>query len=205
MNRHRHPRQSPFLARQQTESRESLMADNQPKVGEDIDAAKNFGGKQDFGAKESDRIEREYASRAARSQDKGGNPGHATGDGQRVEGVGANASGPGAGSGGDLDTDIIGVGTGGAGVATSGQIHEPPGADDAQATTERKNKPIEHGASQPVNGTTFDRSGGDVSTTGGGQGAASVTNPNDPDNDANVGEISLDEAAGADNSPSDRK
>src|SRR5256885_14642237 len=40
---------------------------NQPKVGEDIEAAKQFGGKQDFGAPESDRIEREYASRAARA------------------------------------------------------------------------------------------------------------------------------------------
>src|SRR5689334_15005190 len=97
----------------------------QPKVGEDVEAAKKFGGKQDFGAPESDRIGREYASRAARAQDKGGTPGRATGDGQRVEGVGANASGPGSGSGGDIDLDIIGVGTGGSGVATSGQIHEP--------------------------------------------------------------------------------
>lgn len=180
------------------------MADQKShhKVGEDVEAAKKFGGKQDFGAPESDRIEREYASRAARSQDKGGAPGHATGEGQRVEGVGANASGPGSGSGGDLDTDIVGVGTGGAGIATSGQIHEPPGPDDAQSTS-GKTKPVRHGASQPVKGTTFDRTGGDVSTTGAGQGAASVTNPNDPDNDANLGEISNDEASGADNSPSD--
>src|SRR2546430_3107047 len=111
------------------------MADSKSKskVGEDVEAAKNFGGDKDFGAPESDRIEREYASRAARAQDKGGTPGHATGDGQRVEGVGANASGPGSGSGGDLDPDIIGVGTGGSGIATSGQIHEPPAADEAQA------------------------------------------------------------------------
>jgi len=177
----------------------------QPKVGEDTEAAKNFGGKNDFGAPESDRIEREYASRAARSQDKGGAPGHATGDGLRVEGVGANASGPGSGSGGDLDTDIVGVGTGGIGVATSGQIHEPSGPDDAQSTSGAKTRPVLHGTSQPVNGTTFDRTGGDISTTGAGQGAASVTNPNDPDNDANVGEISNDEASGADNSPSDRR
>jgi hypothetical protein len=183
------------------------MADqkNQPKVGEDPNAAKNFGGKHDFGAPESDRIQREYASRAARAQDKGGTPGHATGDGQRVEGVGSNASGPGSGSGGDLDTDIVGVGTGGAGVATSGQIHEPPGPDDARTNSAQKTNPVRHGASQPVKGTTFDRTGGDVSTTGAGQGAASVTNPNDPDNDANLGEISNDEASGADNSPSDNQ
>ncbi len=182
------------------------MADqkNQPKVGEDPSAAKKMGGKQDFGAPESDRIQREYASRATRAQDKGGTPGHATGDGQRVEGVGSNASGPGSGSGGDLDPDIIGFDDG-AGVATSGKIHEPPGPDDVKPLPPRKSAPVEHGASKPVKGTTFDRTGGDVSTTGAGQGSASVTNPNDPDNDANLGEVSNDEASGADNSPSDNK
>jgi hypothetical protein len=49
-----------------------------------------------------------------------------------------------------------------------------------------------------------DRTGGDVTTTGSGQGAAAATNPNVHDDDAFAGEISLDEAGGADNSPSDR-
>jgi hypothetical protein len=182
------------------------MADqkSQSKVGEDPDAAKKVGGKQDFGAPESNRIQREYASRAARAQDKGGARGHATGEGQRVEGVGANASGPGSGSGGDLDPDIIGFDDG-AGIATSGKIHEPPGPDEAKSPPPLKSPPTEHGLSKPVKGTTFDRSGGDVSTTGAGTGAAAVTNPNDPDNDANLGEISNDEASGADNSPSDNR
>src|SRR3954470_15196062 len=91
-----------------------------------------------------------------------------------VEGVGANASGPGSGSGGDLDTDIIGVGTGGTGVATSGEIHEPPGPDDAPTPSGTKQKQGQRGASQPVKGTTFDLTGGDASTTGAGQGAAAV-------------------------------
>src|SRR5437868_2824875 len=136
------------------------MADSKSKskVGEDVEAVKNFGGDKDFGAPESDRIQREYASRAARAQDKGGTPGHAGQDGQRVEGVGGNASGPGSGSGGDLDTDIVGVGTGGAGVATSGSIHEPPGPDDVQPNPPKR-ATVKHGASQSVNGTTFDRSG----------------------------------------------
>jgi hypothetical protein len=175
-----------------------------PKVGSNPDAAKNFADKNDFGAPESDRIEREYASRGVRAQDKGAPPPHATGEGQRVSGVGSNASGPASGSGGDLDPDIIGVGTGGSGVATSGQIHEPAGPDTAQQTPQRDPNRIKiHGVSKPVKGTTIDRTGGDVSTTDSGQGAAAVTNPNDPDNDANVGEISNDEASGADNSPSE--
>ena len=101
------------------------------KVGSNPEAAKNFGSKKDFGASESDPIEREYASRAARSQDPGGEPGRAGNDGERIEGVGGNASGPGASSGGDLDPDTVGVGFEGDGVATSGKIHEPVGPDDA--------------------------------------------------------------------------
>jgi hypothetical protein len=181
------------------------QSDN-PKVGSDPEAAKQVGGKGDFGAPESDRIEREYASRADRNQDPGAPPPHSSGDGTRVSGVGANNSGPGSGSGGDLDPDIIGVGTGGAGVAASGMIHEPAGPDTAQPTSQRDpNRIVTRGNTESIKGTTVDRSGGDVSTTGGGQGAASVTNPNDPDNDSNVGEISLDESAGGDNAPSDNK
>jgi len=181
------------------------MESPQDKVGSSPDAAKEFGGKGDFGAKESDRIEREYASRATKSQDRNGAPAHATGDGQRVSGVGSNESGPGSGSGGDLDPDVVGVGTG-AGVAASGSIHSPAGADTAQETTQRdERRVIEHGVSKPVQGTTFSRSGGDLSTTGDGQGAAAVSNPMATNDDAFAGEISNGEAAGADNSPSDNK
>jgi hypothetical protein len=105
------------------------------KVGSDVDAARKFGGKKDFGAPESETIEREYASRATKSQDKGAPAAHPTGEGQRVSGAGASAGGPGSASGGDLDPDFIGVGTGGSGIATSGKINEPRGPDDADAAT----------------------------------------------------------------------
>jgi len=181
------------------------MANNaKQKVGSSPDAARNFGSDKDFGAKEDDRVERDYASKSIRSQDPGAQPGRSTGDGQRTAGVGANDSGPGSGSGGDLDTDIIGVGTGGSGVATSGKIHDPSGPDDAQQTSQRKDRVIEHGVSKAVEGTTFDRSPGDASTIGEGDGAGAVTNAVAGNDDASVGEISNDEAAGADNSPSDR-
>jgi hypothetical protein len=177
------------------------MAARDQKVGSNSDAAKGFGGNQDFGAPEADRAERDYASRSTKSQDKGGAPAHATGEGQRTSGVGGNASGPGSSSGGDLDTDFVGVGTGGAGVAASGKIHSPPGPDDA-ATVNPPKPDRQPPLSQPP-GTTVDRSGGDVSTTGSGEGAAAANSP-DSDNAA-AGEISLDEAAGADNSPADNQ
>jgi hypothetical protein len=99
----------------------SNRSTNSGKVGSDLDAARNFGGNNDFGAKESDTIERSYASRGVRDQDPGGPPERATGAETRDAGVGGPASGPGCNSGGDLDTDIIGVGTGGAGVSTRWQ------------------------------------------------------------------------------------
>ena len=173
-----------------------------PKVGENPQAAKDFGAANDFGAREDNRIEREYASHATRSRDKGATPGHSGGDGQRVSGVGANESGPGSGSGGDVDTDIIGLGSGGGTVAASGITHRPPGPDDAPQFPPRKSRRATP-ATQTVAGTTFDRSGGDTSTTGAGQGAASVSSPKNRYDDSSVGEISNDDASGADNSPSE--
>ena len=113
------------------------------KVGSNHDAAKDFGGTHDFGARESDPIEREYASRGVRAQDPNGSPPHAGMDGQRVEGVGGNASGPGASSGGDLDPDIVGVGFDGDGVAASGKIHGPSGPDDAATSNSNNRDSIE--------------------------------------------------------------
>jgi hypothetical protein len=181
------------------------------KVGEDRQAAKRFADKNDFGARESNRPEREYASRAAKAQDPGASPPRSGEDGARVSGAGSHASGAGAGSGGDLDTDIVGVGTGGSGVAASGKIHDPSGPDDSDGTSNEFAAPgpkgharrRQHGASESVKGTTIDRSGGDVSTTAPGQGAASMGQSIAGHDDASAGEISNDEAAGADNSPSD--
>jgi hypothetical protein len=154
------------------------------KVGTSPEAAKRVGGKGDFGAPESNPIERQYASEAIKHQDKGGAPEHSRGDGVRVSGVGGNDSGPGSSSGGDIDLDVIGF-----------ERNGPPEEN-------RTNRKIEVGKQPPMQGSTVDRSGGDVSTTNPGQGSAAVTNPAEH-SDAFAGEISMDEASGADNSPSD--
>jgi hypothetical protein len=44
----------------------------------------------------------------------------------------------------------------------------------------------------------------DESTTGDGQGAAAVTNPEERNDDSFMGELSNDDASGADNTRSDR-
>src|SRR5205085_236902 len=81
-------------------------------------AAETCGGERDFGARESDRVEREDASRGT----KGGDPGNplprGNNEGQRVSGAGACDSGVGSASGGDIDPDIIGVGADGSGIAS---------------------------------------------------------------------------------------
>ena len=88
------------------------MAKKQPgKVGSDPDAAGKVVAQHDFGAPEGDPIEREYASREARRQDKGGGVAHSGED--RMSGVGGNESGRGSSSGGDIDSDdaaLVGIG-----------------------------------------------------------------------------------------------
>jgi hypothetical protein len=187
------------------------------KVGSSAKAAGRAGGRGDFGAKESDRTERNYASRATRSGDPGANPGHNIGDGTRVSGVGGSSGGAGASSGGDIDTDIIGVGTRGSGIAESGGADRTTGADITEGEEDTfasepplKNqgdalvKPGKRGARRPKQpkGDFVDHSGGDESQTDSGEGAANVTNRH-RDDDSFAGEISLDEASGADNSDSD--
>jgi hypothetical protein len=63
------------------------------KVGDDPNAAKHFADKNDFGARESDRTERDYASRAAKSQDPGASPPRSGDDEGRSSGAGSHASG----------------------------------------------------------------------------------------------------------------
>src|SRR5687768_2708278 len=71
-------------------------------VGSNPDAAKSFGGKNDFGARVDHTVERDYVSANTKASD----PGHAqphAGEtaGDRTAGVGGNATGEGASSGGD--------------------------------------------------------------------------------------------------------
>ena len=64
----------------------------------------------------------------------------------------------------------------------------------------RNQKGVHHvGGRKRVRGTTFDRSRGDASTTGDGQGAAAVSNPAARGDDSFASEISEGEALGEDN------
>lgn len=184
-------------------------SDTRAKVGSSSKAAKRVGGRGDFGAPESDTVARRYASSATKRQDPGAQPGHSIGEGTRVSGVGGTSAGPGSSSGGDLDTDIIGVGTGGSGIAQSGGGSRKANADRVADRPSPKAPLKDQGdklesprrrekiPKQPK-GDSLDHSGGDESQTDPGEGAANVTNQRRND-DSFAGEISLDEAAGADN------
>jgi hypothetical protein len=170
------------------------------KVGSEPQAAKNLGGQGDFGVPEGDTTGRAYTSANTRASDPGAAQAHAGDDEGRVAGVGSNASGPGSGSGGDLDTDIIGIGTG-AGVSQSG-AGDPPGPDDATDPTRDfasgpPTKNFKGAKAGKVEGSTVDRTGGDIETTASGRGAQAISRA-DPDNNAFAGEISMDEASGQD-------
>lgn len=125
------------------------------------------------------------------------------GDSARESGAGAPESGRGSGSGGDVDTDVIGVGSG-QGISESGPDERETGPD---MTTEGGSEPF--AAPGPkghrgkrvrsrVLGTTVDRSGGDITTTGDGQSAGSVTNPMAQNEDSFAADVELDEATGED-------
>ena len=193
------------------------------KVGSDPRAARKVGGKLDFGVPETgSERDRQYVSQETRLNDPGSAPEHSHNTGDRVTGAGGNASGVGSSSGGDVDTDLVGVGTGGVGLAQDGP-DRTEGADiiegDQPVSEAFASKQLPRGKNikvdpnrkapsqrnKPMKGTTIDRSGGDVSTTGEGQGPAAVTNPLARDDDSFAGEINIDEASGIDNSPSDRK
>ncbi|CAN5363743.1 hypothetical protein BH09PLA1_BH09PLA1_05160 [soil metagenome] len=196
-------------------------------VGSDANAAKSFGGKGDFGVPETGHErERQYVSQETKSQDPGGIPAHAGSNASRVTGVGGNESGIGSSSGGDVDTDIVGVGAGGATVSQSGpdigRRARTDGADMVRADRADGDQPDQaardkrgRGAKQPNSstgkhsgannpGAFVDRTGGDITSTGGGEGSAAATNPLISEGDAFAGEVSLDDASGADNSRSDR-
>ena len=159
--------------------------------------AKAVGGKNDFGAREGDVVERSYVSRNTKKSDPGAAVPHAGVDESRIAGVGGNLSGTGSSSGGDLDTDIVGVGTG-RGMATSGKIHEPAGPDDTTGTSREfaSGPPAEGKQPSPQNrkvrGSTVQLP--DERTAGPG-GSDASPNP-DVGNAAAAGEVSSDEASG---------
>ncbi|MFT3788178.1 MAG: hypothetical protein QM770_18745 [Tepidisphaeraceae bacterium] len=187
----------------------------QLKPGSNIEDAKAVGGKGDFGAHESDAAEREYASRAARNQDKGAQPreaGHPTpGDGNRTSGVGMPAGGVGSASGGDLDSDIVGVGTGGSGVASTDKVHhdgpdDSDGSSDEFASGGHAKRENQSGVGAKAYKTTIDEVKGrvndraDDASTGQDERGADAVRTNDLEDDGSfAGEISSSEADGRDN------
>src|SRR5688500_12217279 len=181
------------------------------KPGSEAAEAKDVAGKGDFGVPVGNgpSLERDYVSGNTKRSDPGNSmPRSGEEEGLRTTGAGANAAGDGSGSGGDLDPDFIGVGTG-TGMSVSGPS-DRVGADASDGSSaemasggpaEGRNQSGVHrvGGNKRIDGTTFDRSRGDASTTGDGQGADAITNPTFRGDDAFAGEISSGEAAGEDN------
>ena len=181
------------------------------KVGSDRNAARRVGGKLDFGAPEDNLRERQYVSEETKRSDPGAAPIRIKTTGPRESGVGAPESGPGGASGGDLDPDIVGVGFGGSGVAQTGptrtegpDITTTGGSEPFAAPGPKGHRPSGPPRIERVRGSTVDHSGGDISTTGGGLDASSVTNPQARNDDSFAADINDDEARGAENDPQDR-
>lgn len=181
------------------------------RPGSEAAEAKDVAGRGDFGVPVGNgpSLERDYVSQNTKRSDPGNaQPRSGEEEGLRTTGAGATASGDGSGSGGDLDTDFIGVGT-----STGLSISAPSdrvGADDSDGTSAemasggpaqgRNQTDVHHiGGAKTVQGTTFDRSRGDASAAGDGQGADAITNPTARGDDSFAGEISAGEAAGEDN------
>ena len=177
------------------------------KVGSEPEAARQVGGKGDFGVPEQDTIGRAYTSANTRASDRGAAAPHAGENEDRTAGVGGHASGAGSSSGGDLDTDIVGVGTGGSGVAANGP-RGTRGPDDSDGSVREfaSGPPTQNtkgkNAGKVVGGDTVDHGGGDIETTAEGRGADAASRParGDPDaiDDSFTGEVSGGEASGQD-------
>ena len=188
------------------------------KVGSDLEADKEFGGKLDFGIPAKKATPDEPDGGRAKGPEPGTGPMRSGEEGKRASGVSYPPGPDGAGSGGDVDEDFVGLdGKGGiANSPASGRTRGPDiteggsGAFASGPPAKGKNqKPVR----KIVKGSTVDRSGGDASTTGSGggadttegpaqseiaeeTGAAFDRRPDIPDNAA-AGEISSDEAGGA--------
>jgi hypothetical protein len=152
------------------------------KVGGSKQAARKFGGKNDFGipAKEATVANDDPYGRV-KGPEKGTGPTRSGAQGRRTTGVGAPTGPAGAGRGGDLDPDIIGVG-GTGGVARDGPDRtQGPDITEGGSGTFASGPPAkgdnqppkgQHGGSVRVQGTTTtgDISGSETAaSTSGGQ------------------------------------
>lgn len=160
-------------------SKRSQPASNKKneKVGSDVQADRDFGGKLDFGYPAADVKAPLPDGGREKNREQGTGPMRSGEDGNRVNGVGRPPGPPGAGSGGDLDPDVLGL-DGRGGVANDVTEHRTSGPDIVESQTPASEgahqahgshsvRPGAHGASpEVVRGSTVDRSGGDASTTG---------------------------------------
>ena len=151
------------------------------KVGSNPEAANDVVKDGDFGVHEDDRVEREYASKQTRREDKGAGV-ERSGTGPRDSGVGGNDSGPGSSSGGDLDV-------GGDALTGVGDPNRQP-VESKPNTEPVDRKPLD----PPVIDNDPARAGhtdSDASTS-----AADVTNETHRDGNAFKADVTADEASG---------
>jgi hypothetical protein len=178
------------------------------KVGSDASAAKHFADKNDFGIPSQDAGRFTGAAEEAKYQPEGDHQhdprqAHSGGDGNRDSGVGGVNAGPGSSSGGDVDTDIVGVGIQGSGLSEGGPDERTQGADMTTAGSGKLDA-HPHEPRVQMRGNTINRSGGDFTTSGESEGAASMSVA-DAGDDAAAGELSNGEAAGDDNTDLDNE
>jgi hypothetical protein len=177
------------------------------KVGDDPQALKKVGGKGDFGIPARDTIVRAHDGEIE-GRPAGSAPGYSGNKGVRTTGVGSLGGPPGQDSGGDLDTDFIGLDGQGGLAAKPPREEELSGKDvttsgsgararGGRAKARNAIKAGSHGASPWVHGDTVDHSGEDSSTVN--PNAAGSVEPQRGSDPGAEGEISMDEATGADN------
>ena len=174
----------------------------------------NLNLPHDFGAKNNDTVEVQYASHAALNQDPGRVQVRSNDerDGTRQAGAGSPQGGAGSGSGGDIDPDVVGIG--GIGLAAS----IPDRKERADSIRNARQVPLSHpakGENQDMNdvgisdqiprgGTvTYDRdTTADGESRDAGADALRTTDADDPYADAAVGEVSGGESDENDSSSS---
>ena len=126
----------------------------------------------DFGAKATDRVEREYVSQEIRSEDIGHETARAGTQGRQA-GVGGNDSGPGSSSGGEFDPQIDG------GVAR--QVGHAAESQPTEKVPPAEETPVINRNPQAAPSSTS---------------AGDITNETQHDNNAFKGDLTDDEAAG---------
>ena len=153
------------------------------KVGSSTTDAGHMVGKNDFGAKETDVIERNYVSEETKRNDKGGGI-ERSGVESRTSGVGGNEGGPGNSSGGDFDVDndsLVGIGD---------KNQQRPKVTPTAA------KPGDRPTMDPPVIDTRNPTSGGVHDNDSSTSAADVNNETQQTGNSFKGDVTADEAAG---------